>query len=58
MADEKQDPSANVEVKMPDGVCDAAFIHPASGSYPGVLIWPDAERAWTKLIALYKAGLG
>jgi carboxymethylenebutenolidase len=32
----------NVEIKMPDGTCDAAFIHPASGSHPGVLIWPDA----------------
>lgn len=32
----------NVEVKTPDGTCDAAFIHPASGSHPGVLIWPDA----------------
>jgi carboxymethylenebutenolidase len=32
----------NVEIKMPDGVCDAAFIHPASGAHPGVLIWPDA----------------
>jgi len=32
----------NVEVKTSDGVCDAAFIHPASGSHPGVLIWPDA----------------
>ena len=32
----------NVEVKTPDGVCDAAFIHPRTGSHPGVLIWPDA----------------
>ncbi len=32
----------NVEVKTPDGVCDAAFIHPMSGSHPGVLLWPDA----------------
>jgi carboxymethylenebutenolidase len=32
----------NVEVKTPDGVCDAVFIHPTSGSHPGVLIWPDA----------------
>src|SRR5262245_16456894 len=32
----------NVSIKMPDGTCDAAFIHPASGSHPGVLIWPDA----------------
>src|ERR1700689_4911895 len=31
-----------VEVKTPDGTCDAAFIHPASGSHPGVLLWPDA----------------
>jgi carboxymethylenebutenolidase len=31
-----------VEVKTADGVCDAMFIHPASGSHPGVLIWPDA----------------
>ena len=32
----------DVEIKTPDGTCDAAFIHPKSGSYPGVLIWPDA----------------
>jgi carboxymethylenebutenolidase len=32
----------DVTIKTPDGVCDAAFIHPATGSYPGVLIWTDA----------------
>ena len=32
----------NVEIKTPDGTCDAAFIHPKTGSHPGVLIWPDA----------------
>jgi carboxymethylenebutenolidase len=32
----------SVEIIMPDGTCDAVFIHPASGSHPGVLIWPDA----------------
>src|SRR5205814_5101260 len=32
----------NVAVKTPDGTCDAAFIHPTTGVYPGVLIWPDA----------------
>src|ERR1700682_2300622 len=32
----------NVTVKTPDGMCDAAFIHPTTGSHPGVLIWPDA----------------
>ncbi|HTS31399.1 MAG TPA: dienelactone hydrolase family protein [Bryobacteraceae bacterium] len=33
---------SDVEIKTPDGTCDAAFIHPASGSHPGVLIWTDA----------------
>jgi carboxymethylenebutenolidase len=32
----------NVEIKTPDGTCDAAFIHPKTGSHAGVLIWPDA----------------
>ena len=32
----------NVDVKTPDGTCDAMFIHPATGSHPGVIIWPDA----------------
>src|ERR1700722_17097351 len=36
----------DVEIKTSDGTCDAAFIHPKSlsktGSYSGVLIWPDA----------------
>lgn len=31
----------DVMVKTPDGMCDAAFIHPATGAYPGVLIWTD-----------------
>jgi carboxymethylenebutenolidase len=32
----------SVDVKTPDGTCDAVFIHPTTGSHPGVLIWPDA----------------
>ena len=32
----------DVTIKTPDGTCDAAFIHPATGSHPGVLIWADA----------------
>jgi len=32
----------NVTIKTPDGTCDAVFLHPASGSHPGVLVWPDA----------------
>ena len=31
-----------MDVKTPDGTCDAVFVHPATGTYPGVLIWPDA----------------
>src|SRR5215831_546938 len=32
---------ADVEIKTPDGTCDAYFVHPSSGKHPGVLIWPD-----------------
>lgn len=32
----------DVEIKTPDGTCDAAFIRPKAGSHPGVIIWPDA----------------
>jgi carboxymethylenebutenolidase len=31
-----------VEVKTPDGVCDAAFFHPKNGKHPGILFWTDA----------------
>ena len=31
-----------VEIKTPDGTCDAYFVHPSSGgAAAGVLIWPD-----------------
>jgi carboxymethylenebutenolidase len=32
---------AEVTVTTPDGMCDAYFVHPASGTAPGVLVWPD-----------------
>src|SRR5215470_6997921 len=32
----------DVEIKTPDGTCDATFIRPKTGSHAGVLIWPDA----------------
>jgi carboxymethylenebutenolidase len=32
----------DVTIKTSDGACDAAFLHPQSGSYAGVLLWPDA----------------
>lgn len=30
-----------VEVTTPDGKVDAYFVHPASGTHPGVILWPD-----------------
>ena len=32
---------SDVKIKTPDGTCDAYFVHPATGSAAGVLIWPD-----------------
>src|SRR5438105_8348629 len=32
----------DVTIKPPDGMCAAAFIHPSTGSHPGVVIWTDA----------------
>jgi carboxymethylenebutenolidase len=32
---------ADVSVKTPDGVADCYFVHPSSGTAPGVVIWPD-----------------
>ncbi|HTT01464.1 MAG TPA: dienelactone hydrolase family protein [Steroidobacteraceae bacterium] len=40
-AAEMQIVEKDVEIKTSDGTCDAAFIHPATGSHPGVLIWTD-----------------
>jgi carboxymethylenebutenolidase len=31
----------DVMVQTPDGMADCLFVHPASGKYPGVIIWPD-----------------
>src|SRR5437762_10845972 len=30
-----------VTIKTPDGTCDAYFVHPSTGTAPGVLVWPD-----------------
>src|SRR5579863_5637710 len=32
---------SDVNVTTPDGVADCYFAHPASGTAPGVLMWPD-----------------
>jgi carboxymethylenebutenolidase len=31
----------DLEIKTPDGTCDAHFAHPATGKAPAVLVWPD-----------------
>src|SRR4029450_2614485 len=41
VADAVTVPDAEVTVTTPDGMCDAYFVHPASGTAPGVLVWPD-----------------
>jgi carboxymethylenebutenolidase len=32
---------SEVTIKTPDGTADCYFVHPASGTAPGVLVWPD-----------------
>ena len=32
---------SDVTIKTPDGTCDAYFVHPSTGTAPGVLVWPD-----------------
>ncbi len=32
---------SDVTVTTPDGSADCYFVHPASGTAPGVLVWPD-----------------
>src|ERR1700683_249156 len=32
---------SEVTVTTPDGAADCYFVHPASGTAPGVLLWPD-----------------
>ena len=31
----------DVEIKTPDGTCDAYFVYPSSGAHAAVLVWPD-----------------
>ena len=32
---------SEVTIKTPDGMADSYFVHPATGTAPGVLVWPD-----------------
>src|SRR5580692_9851230 len=32
---------SDMTIKTPDGTADCYFVHPATGTAPGVLVWPD-----------------
>ena len=59
-AAQQQVVETSVDVKTADGTCDAAFVHPAAGAHPGVIIWPDAFglRPSMRQIARNLAGAG
>jgi carboxymethylenebutenolidase len=48
---------AEVNITTPDGTADSYFVHPATGTAPGVLLWPDifglrdAKRKMAKRLA-------
>jgi carboxymethylenebutenolidase len=41
LADAADTTETEVEIKTPDGSCDAYLVHPVKGRHPAVLIWPD-----------------
>ena len=41
LADAAETTESEVEIKTPDGTCDAYIVHPVKGRHPAVLIWPD-----------------
>ena len=59
-AAQQQVVETSVDIKTADGTCDAAFVHPAAGAHPGVIIWPDAFglRPSMRQIARNLAGAG
>jgi carboxymethylenebutenolidase len=40
-ADAQDVSESEVEITTPDGTADCYFVHPSSGTHPGVVIWPD-----------------
>ncbi len=42
VADAAEVSETEVYIHTPAGTADAYFVHPAKGSHPGVLVWPDA----------------
>ena len=41
IADARELQVSEVDIPTPDGTCDAYFAHPAKGTWPAVLVWPD-----------------
>jgi carboxymethylenebutenolidase len=41
LADAADTQDSEVQIKTPDGTCDAYLVHPVKGKHPAVLIWPD-----------------
>ena len=41
LADAADTAESEIQIKTPDGTCDAYLVHPVKGKYPAVLIWPD-----------------
>jgi carboxymethylenebutenolidase len=41
LADAADTQESEVDIKTPDGTCDAYLVHPVKGRHPAVLIWPD-----------------
>ena len=60
LADAPATSGADVDIKTPDGVADAYFVHPVKGRFPAVLIWPDifGLRPAFKQMATRLAGSG
>lgn len=53
-------PERMVRVPTPDGTADAFLVHPAKGTHPGVIVWPDIAglREAKKVIARRLAARG
>lgn len=45
---------SDIQIKTPDGLADAYFVHPAQGQHPAILIWPDILGLRPAFIAMGK----
>jgi carboxymethylenebutenolidase len=41
LANAAETKGTDLDIKTPDGTCDAFFVAPVKGKHPGILIWPD-----------------